>query len=268
MTTALNVPGPLAVARLAEFGATVTKIEPPTGDPLASFAPAWYAALHRGATILRLDLKAADGRARMDGVLAEADALITSQRPAALALLGLDPASLRARFPRLCQVAIVGHAAPHQETPGHDLTYLAATGLLSPPQLPRTLMADLLGAERAASAALALLLARERGGAAGYAEVALADAAEVLALPLRHGLTGDGERLGGGFAGYNLYETAHGWVALGALEPHFWRRFCAAAGLGNNPEPSAVREAFRTRTAEEWVTWAQVHDLPIVALPL
>jgi alpha-methylacyl-CoA racemase len=238
VTLALNVPGPLAAARLAGFGATIVKIEPPGGDPLAASAPRWYAELHTGATVRRLDLKAAGDRAEADALLAGADLLLTSSRPAALARLGLAPDGLRERHPRLCQVAIVGHAAPHQEVPGHDLTYLAAAGVLDPAALPRTLAADILGAERAASAALALLLARERGDAAGYAEVPLADAAEVLALPLRHGLTRPGGVLGGGFAGYRLYATARGHVALAALEPHFWRRFGDALGLR---DPDAAR---------------------------
>lgn len=265
-TIALNLPGPLAVARLAALGARVTKIEPPGGDGFARAAPEWYATLHRGATILCLDLKQAADRARLDEVLAGTDLLITSQRPAALGRLGLAWPGLHARFPRLCHLAIVGHAAPNQEEPGHDLTYLAQSGLLTPPHLPRTLMADIHGSERAASAALALVLARERSGEAGYAEVALADAAEAMSLPLRHRLTGPGRRLGGGFAGYNLYETANGWVAIGALEAHFWQRFRDALGLGDTPTTAAVRAAVLTRGADDWVAWGRKHDVPIVAV--
>jgi crotonobetainyl-CoA:carnitine CoA-transferase CaiB-like acyl-CoA transferase len=241
-------------------------VEPPGGDPLARGISGWYADLHRGATVLRLDLKQQGDRARMDELLAGADLLVTSQRPGALARLGLDRAAVHARHPRLCQVAIVGHPAPDQDLPGHDLTYLAPTGLLAPPEMPRTLMADILGAERAASAALALLLARERNGGAGYTEVALSDGADVLALPLRHGLTGAGRRLSGGFAGYNLYETRAGWIALGALEPHFWQRCRDLLGLGDNPDMDTMRAAFMARTAAEWVSWGREHDVPIVAL--
>ncbi|MFN8514071.1 MAG: CoA transferase [Chloroflexia bacterium] len=254
VTIALNVPGPLAVARLAEFGAVVTKVEPPGGDPLGRSA--WYAELHRGTTVLRLDLKEPGDRARMDGLLAEADLLVTSQRLGALARLGLDWAAVHARHPHLCQVAIVGHPAPDQDVPGHDLTYLAPTGLLAPPGMPRTLMADILGAERAASAALALLLARARGGEAGYAEVALSDGAEVLALPLRHGFTGEGRRLGGGFAGYNLYET-RGVGGAGGAGAAFLAALPRFAGAGEEPEMGAVRAAFMARTAEEWVAWGR-----------
>jgi alpha-methylacyl-CoA racemase len=264
LTLAVNVPGPMAVARLAEMGAAVAKIEPPAGDGLARSAPDWYSAMHRGVDVRRLDLKTDDGQAQCAGLLAETDLLLTSSRPSALARLGLDWTTLHTRYPRLCQVAIVGHGAPHQEVPGHDLTYLASAGVLAPPAMPRTLAADLLGAERATSTALALLLTRERKGVADYVEVPLGDAAEVLALPLRHGLTRPGGTLGGGFGGYNLYATADGWVALAALEAHFWRRFQSETGL-DNPDIAAVQALFLTRTAEDWAAWATERDLPIMA---
>src|SRR5690349_6873519 len=176
VTIALNVPGPMAAERLHRFGAAVVKIEPPEGDPLQRSCPQWYAELARGMTIERCDLKSPAGRARMHELLMNADVLLTSQRPAALARLGLAWHELHDRFPWLCQIAIVGHAAPHDDRAGHDLTYLAGEGLLRPPQLPPTLFADVAGSERAVIAALAALLDRERNGAGVYVEVALADA--------------------------------------------------------------------------------------------
>nr|WP_242822428.1 CoA transferase [Thermaerobacter marianensis] len=142
---AVNVPGPVAAARLQALGATVCKVEPPGGDPLAAAAPAWYEELTAGQEVVRLDLKTPAGRAALDERLAHADLLLTAQRPSALARLGLGPAALARRFPHLVHVAIVGYPAPRQEEPGHDLTYLAETGLLDPPALPRTLLADLGG---------------------------------------------------------------------------------------------------------------------------
>ena len=198
VTLAQNVPGPAAAARLRNFGASVVKVEPPDGDPLASSNPAWYEALAAGQEVVRLDLKSDTGRARLDERLAEADVLLTSSRPAALARLGLGPEELRARYPRLCRVAITGYPTPHEDAPGHDLTYLADFGLLSPPEMPRTLLADLAGAERAVSATLALLLNRQRGAGAGYAELPLSEAAAFFAEPLRRGITEPGAHLGAG----------------------------------------------------------------------
>src|SRR5581483_9176844 len=136
-----------------------------SGDPLRRAAPAWYAELRAGKRVEILDLKAAADRARLDWLLDPADLLLTAGRPRSLARLGLGWDVLHARFPRLCHVAIVGLPSPEADLPGHDLTYQASAGLLDPAgtgSLPRTLVADLGGAERAVSAALALLLARER----------------------------------------------------------------------------------------------------------
>jgi len=244
LTTAVNIPGPVAAARLRDLGATVTKIEPPEGDPLAAAAPEWYARLVRGMRVERRDLKADS----LD--LAEVDVLLTAQRPSALARLGLAWEELHARQPRLAQVAIVGDGG----RAGHDLTYLASRGLLDPPHLPRTVTADLLGAERAVSAALAA-----RPGT--YVEVSLGEAADALAEPLRAGLTAPGGLLGGGFAGYGLYEASDGWIAVAALEPRFRERL---AELGR--ERDELARAFRERSTAEWEAWALEHDVPLAAV--
>ncbi|MCI0436202.1 MAG: CoA transferase, partial [Gemmatimonadetes bacterium] len=128
---ALNVPGPLAASHLHAAGAHVTKVEPPAGDPLSVFCPELYAALHVGVSVERLDLKAESDAARMQEFLHEADLLLSSQRPSALARLGLDRARLSAN-PATAHVrclTIVGEIA-RPEVAGHDLTYLARAGLL------------------------------------------------------------------------------------------------------------------------------------------
>jgi crotonobetainyl-CoA:carnitine CoA-transferase CaiB-like acyl-CoA transferase len=265
VSMALNLPGPAACARLRDLGASVVKVEPPAGDPFEHFCPAWYRALHAGMEAHRIDLKTDAGRAAMDRLLEEADLLVTAQRPTALARLGLDPASLERRHPRLCHVAITGHAPPGEELPGHDLTYLAAHGLVNPPALPPTLFADMAGAERAVSTALALVLARERTGHAQSATMALADAAAALAQPRVEGLTRAGALLGGGFAGYNLYAARDGWIAVAALEPHFERNLAHALGLVRLTT-EALTAKFKAHTALQWEEWARPLDLPIVAV--
>ena len=265
VTLAQNVPGPAAVARLQSFGASVVKVEPPNGDPLASSNPAWYGSLAAGQEVVRLDLKSDTGRNRLHGHLAEADVLLTSNRLAALTRLGLGPEELGVRYPRLCYVAITGYPAPREDTPGHDLTYLADLGLLSPPEMPRTLLADLAGAERAVSATLALLLHRERGMGAGYAEVALSEAAAFFAEPLRYGITQPGAHLGGGFPGYGLYVAREGWIAVAALEAHFWESLLRELGLKEAARED-LEETFLQKTAEEWEQWATERELPLVAL--
>jgi crotonobetainyl-CoA:carnitine CoA-transferase CaiB-like acyl-CoA transferase len=263
LTLCVNLPGPLAAAHLAELGAAVVKIEPPTGDPLAHARPTWYAQLHQGQKVLALDLKSDEGRRQLDEWLGWCDLLLTATRPAALRRLGLDAATVRARHPRVCQVAIVGYPPPRQEWPGHDLTYQARAGLLDPPHLPRTCLADLAGAERVVSSALALLLARERGQGAQYAEVSLAETADEFAAPWRHGLTTPDGVLGGAYPGYGVYRAREGWVAVAALEPHFWQQLTRELGL-TDPDAAQLRQAFLTRSAEEWEVWAEERGLPLV----
>jgi crotonobetainyl-CoA:carnitine CoA-transferase CaiB-like acyl-CoA transferase len=265
VTTALNLPGPAACARLRDLGAAVTKIEPPSGDPMEAFNPSWYRRLHEGIEVRRLDLKQDAGREALAVLLEATDVLVTAQRASALIRLGLDAPSLAQRFPRLCHVAISGHAPPRDEVAGHDLTYLAEHGLVSPPALPSTLFADMAGAERAVSTALALVHARDRDGRGEAATVPLADVAEWLAQPLVEGLTRPGALLGGGHAGYNVYAAKKGWIAVAALEPHFEKRLAQSLALPRLTI-EALADAFKREEAGHWERWAREHDLPLVAI--
>ncbi|MBP8128973.1 MAG: CoA transferase [Candidatus Hydrogenedentes bacterium] len=262
---ATNIPGPVTAARLRDLGAHVTKIEPPSGDPLAYACPAWYAEMTRGMRVVTLDLKDPEQRVQLGEYLAAADLLLTSSRPAALENLRLDWGTLHAAYPKLCHVAIVGHLAPEENRAGHDLTYVAAHGLVAPPRLPPTLIADLAGAERAALAGLALLHARDRGCGSGQCLVALADAAEAFAAPLRHRVTTPQGLLGGGLPNYNLYKTKDGWLAVAALETHFLERLKRELSLAR-AEHEDLQAVFATRTAAEWQAWAAARDLPIAAV--
>jgi crotonobetainyl-CoA:carnitine CoA-transferase CaiB-like acyl-CoA transferase len=242
------------VWRLAGEGAQVVKIEPPAGDPLRTLSPRWYRELHEDVTVERLDLKAPDGASRLATLLSTADLLLTSQRPAALARLGITARRLAHRHPRLRWLAIVGDTRD-PERPGHDLTYQAQVGLIGA-DLPRTLLADLLGAERAVATALLLL----RRPAPSVARVGLRDALDTAARPLRVGLTGPGGLLGGQLPSYRVYAARTGSVAVAALEPHFRARLYEALGLEDGTDLARV---MRTRTARQWERWAAARDLPL-----
>jgi crotonobetainyl-CoA:carnitine CoA-transferase CaiB-like acyl-CoA transferase len=256
----LNLPGPAAAQRFCQLGAEVVKVEAPAGDPMEIYHAGWYRDMAAGQTLVTLDLKSESGRAELDRLLGSADLLISASRPAAMKRLGLDWTSLHEKFPQLCQVAIVGYPAPRENEAGHDLTYQASLGLLTPPYMPRTLLADMAGAEMTVSSALTLLLGRERGGEAGYAEVALSEAAASLAEPLRYGCTSPGALLGGGIPEYNLYQTADGWVAVAALEPHFKHRLEETLAIST---PDQYRTAFFCQSSAYWQEWGQKLDVPI-----
>jgi crotonobetainyl-CoA:carnitine CoA-transferase CaiB-like acyl-CoA transferase len=265
VSLSINAPGPVAAARIARMGAAVTKVEPPGGDPLRLAAPAWYNSLCQGQTVISLDLKDPVQRLRLDDLLEITDLLLASFRPSALRRLGLNWESLHERHPRLCFAGIVGYPPPHEEKSGHDLTYLADTGLLSPPIMPRSLFVDLAGAQSCVSLALALLLNFSRTGRAECGFVSLHECAQDLAQPLTAGLTIPGGRLAGGTPFYSMYQTSDGWIAVAALEPHFALRLASLLGVGASDRPE-IERAFRAHSAKYWEEWAATHDLPLMAV--
>ena len=254
VSIAQNLPGPVALARLAAEGATTIKVEPPDGDPMAGFSPAWYDELHQGVEVRRLDLKSVRGHAALHRLLGRADLFLASQRPAALARLGLDRATMARTHPNTRWLNIVGELSD-PERPGHDLTYQAAVGLVGR-DMPRALLADLFGAERAVIAALLLL----RQPPPAHAQVGLKDALDTAAMAGRVGLTLPFGSLGGALPAYNVYQTRRGRVAVAALEPHFRLRLYAALGLADG---HALDQVMLTKTAAQWQRWAERLDLPL-----
>lgn len=264
---AVNLPGPAAARRFFELGARVIKIEPPAGDPMAGLNRIFYEKLNAGHEIFQVDLKSASGLQRLYDELQDADLLLTANRPAALERLGLGWEILQKKFPRLSAVAIVGYPPPMENEPGHDLTYQAKIGLVNPPHMPRALIADMVGAEKAVTEGLALLWAREKGQGGGYSMVPLSEAANYMAEPWKVGFTAPETVIGGASPEYNLYETRDGWVAVAALEPHFKKALFDAVGYS----PKDVEELqpfFAKKTALEWEAWARKRDLPVVAVKL
>jgi alpha-methylacyl-CoA racemase len=273
LSLALNLPGPAALMRCRAMGATCVKLEPPLGDPMAKYNRAAYAALHDGVTVQTVDLKSKQGQEHMQTSLRAADVLLTSFRPSALEKLGLDWATVHARYPALSQVKIVGAPGSRAEQAGHDLTYLAESGLIVGTELPPTLYADMGGALLASEAVLKAVLHRRSGATEGVLhEVALNAAANWLALPHTWGLTQADGTVGGSHAGYRVYECSDGRVAVAALEPHFAARLCEAAGLLSRDMLSASVHAgiaswIASRTRTELEAIATEMDIPLHTLP-
>ena len=245
------LPGPLASRFLADFGADVLKIEPPAGDAMrglgpqtAPGTPAFHAALNTGKSIRRMDLKQKAEQLAFLELVDAADILLDGFRPGVMARFGLSYADLSRRNPRLIYCALSGYGAegPLAETAGHDINYLAGAGTLDRngtdiPAFYDPPLADVSGSLFATIAILAALRARDRDGKGCFIDIALADTAMALqVLPLADlAATGSTGRRGtgllnGGAAYYQVYATSDGsHVALGAIEPKFWRSFCTAA---------------------------------------
>ena len=205
---------------------------------MGHYNPSAYTQLHERVKVLVADLKSEAGQKVLHRELAKADVLLTSFRPSALEKLDLRWRKLHGLYPALSQVAIVGSPGERAEEPGHDLTYLADSGLVPGLELPATLYADMGGSLMASEAVLqAVLRQQERYAGTGdanprgvFVEVALSDAAAYLALPRQWGLTQPSGAVGGAHAGYRIYPCKDGRVAVAALEPHFAAALCAAAG--------------------------------------
>lgn len=258
ITLAVNLPGPLAAARLAALGARVIKVEPPTGDPLHHASPDYYGELAAQQEILTLDLKSPDDAARLDELAAHADVLLTSMRPRALKALGVVDL---VRRHDLVHVEIVGFGGDRADIPGHDLTYQAAHGSLVPGTMPTIPVADVLGGEQAVTAALAGLRQRQYAptGYGRVMRVVLDEAAHWAAGMARHGITSPGGFLGGGSPFYRTYATQDGHIALGAVEAHFVRM--VSEHIGDDHE--SLEKAFATQPTHAWVQLAHAHDIPI-----
>jgi crotonobetainyl-CoA:carnitine CoA-transferase CaiB-like acyl-CoA transferase len=290
------LPGAMATLMLAELGAEVIKVEDPRGgDPMRHLPPfldgrsVYDLLLGRGKKSVALDLKSDGDRARLLRLIDTADVVVESFRPGTARRLGVHAEALRATRPRLIHAAITGYGqtGPYAERPGHDLNYVALSGVLSverpePSRLPKMFMADVGGGAMSAVAGLlAALFARERTGQGASLDISMHEAALYwVMLPGAPALLDEGHRVVedlptfGDHACYNVFETADGeQLALGALEFKFWETFCGAVGRPelaarhrSRPEDQAaligeVRTIFRQRTRDEWLGFFEGRDV-------
>jgi alpha-methylacyl-CoA racemase len=283
LSLALNLPGPAALMRCRDMGATCVKLEPPphpsapkgsTGDPMGLYNRAAYEVMHAGMKISSADLKTEAGQKALHKALAKTDILLTSFRPSALKKLGMEWKALHQQYPQLSVVAIVGAPGARAEEPGHDLTYLAENALVTGLDLPPTLYADMGGSLMASEAVLQARLLQLQKGKGVYQEVALSVAAGYMALPRTWGLTAPGAAVGGGHAGYRVYPCKDGRVAMAALEPHFAAALAAEVGLRQShilamfaPEThTAIAAYLAGKTRQELDALAAAKDIPLYTL--
>src|SRR5579885_1366993 len=280
------LPGPMATLILAEAGAEVLKIERPGGgDEMRSYVPRLgadsvnFALLNRGKRSLAIDLKAPGGKERLMPLVAVADVLVEQFRPGVMDRLGLGYDALRGVNPRLVYCAITGYgqAGPRAMVAGHDLNYLADTGMLAlsagsdgAPVLPPALIADIAGG--AYPAVINILLALQQRAVSNEGcrlDVSMSDNLfPFLSWAMGNGVAAGqwpkpgGELVTGGSPRYQIYRTADDrFVAAAPLEQKFWETFCDAIGLAaayrdDASDPNATRAAvaarIRAHPAAEW----------------
>lgn len=242
------LPGPFASLLLADFGAEVLKIEPPSGDGMRQLGPRdsegtplFHTALNAGKSVCRIDLKTKEGRSALLSLAAQADVLIEGYRPGVMQRLGLDHASLRETHPALIYCSLNGYGAtgPLAQAAGHDGNYLALAGVLHrngiPPRYFDPPVADMTSGLFAMIAILGALAARRRDGLGCQIDLGIADVAmplQTFQIAALDAIVPQPETtyLNGGAAYYRVYATRDArHIMLGAVEAKFWRAFCEAA---------------------------------------
>jgi alpha-methylacyl-CoA racemase len=277
------LPGGYCTLLLADHGADVIKVEDTGAGDYARADPPSFASLNRGKRSVQLDLKSEAGRLAFLRLVASADVVVESFRPGVMDRLGVGFSVLREANPSLVYCAITGYGqdGPLRSRAGHDLNYLARTGVLGlsgeaggPPVQAAAQIADIAGG--ALMAAFGILAAL-RSGSGQLVDISMADGAlSLLAMPAAGFLAGGAEPrrgelvLGGRLLCYRVYACADGWVSMGALEPKFWAAFCHGVGREeliahqfDAPDSAAhaeVSAVLLSRTRAEWEAFNVEHD--------
>jgi crotonobetainyl-CoA:carnitine CoA-transferase CaiB-like acyl-CoA transferase len=274
-------PAPFATQLLAELGASVTKVEPPGGDPMRAF-PTLYRALNGRKQIVERNLKERGDRADVLALASEVDVAVEGFRPGVATRLGVDYAALRAANPAIvyCSISGYGQDGPLRDASGHDLNYQAWTGFLAA-RLPEIHTAgvpvgDLAGGVYAAMAVCAAIVGRARTGEGTYIDVSMADVLLSWAAPAPGGELASSDEPGEGFPAYGTFACVDGFVTLGVVtEDAFWRDLCSVLGLDDIAALDVRARAvdgrtLRSRIAGAVGTWKRdelVHALTGAGVP-
>jgi crotonobetainyl-CoA:carnitine CoA-transferase CaiB-like acyl-CoA transferase len=260
--------GPGAVSTpLADLGADVIKVEPPSGDyirqmswPIVEGNSLLHLHISRGKRSITLDLTKEDGRAVFLDLVKTADAVVEAMRPGGLARRGLGYDTLKAVNPKIVMLTISGYGmtGPYRDLPSHGIAYDAWGATIAPQAGPEgmptiadhTSIGITAGPLFGALGLLAAVIRARETGQGAYLEVAQSDAAAAFdwlrietyrayQRPQEEvtGNASDGyERRPPGTGGmaeavrYQFYASSDGHVLFMASEQKFWKNFCAAIG--------------------------------------
>lgn len=285
------LPGPYASMMLADMGADVLRVESPTRFDLVRFFPpmdgdtsASHAFLNRGKRSLALDLKKEGAIDIIKALIQEYDVVLEQFRPGVMDRLGLGYDVLSELNPSLiyCSITGYGQTGPYKHRAGHDINYLALSGISSysghknqAPPLLGVQLADVAGgSHHAVMGILAAVVSRQQTGKGQYVDVSMTDAAFAM-----NGMSGAGYLAGNvepkveegvlnGGSFYDYYETADGrYFAVGGLEPAFMKTLCEVldrpdltnVGLSQKNDDQQqfkvfLKETFLQRTYADWTS--------------
>ena len=277
------LPGGYCTQLLADMGADVVKIETPRVGDYARIAPevfggdAIFKATNRGKRSLALNFRSQKGRAVVMRLVEKADVVFEMFRPGMMGRWGLGYEVLQSANPRLIYCALTGYGqtGPYRDRSGHDLNYVAISGLLDfngPPEgepVPMAAqIADMSGGMMAALSIASSLYGRASSGEGAFLDLSMLDMAVSWSGPIVGALYfagGDNPARGRGpLSGelpcYSVYETKdHHYVTVANIEPLLWTTFCKALErddlYGRQYDPTAVPEVaaeFKQRDLHEW----------------
>ena len=283
------LPGPYATMMLADMGAEVLRIEAPDRVDLAKVMPPFdgkfsttFSYLGRGKQTLQLNLKQPESVEKVKQLVQDYDIVVEQFRPGVMDRLGIGYEVLKAINPKLIYCAITGYGqtGPYKDRAGHDINYLAISGVAShcgradsgPPPMGIQIADVAGGSHHAVMGILAAVIKRQETGEGAFIDISMTDAAFALnAMAGAAALAGgqpqkpeSGMLNGGTF--YDYYQTRDGrWLSVGSLEPQFSSRLCDTLGLGElksyalsqKPEhqqelKAAIKQKIAERSLAEW----------------
>ena len=278
-------PCPFAAMMLADMGAEVIRIDRKAAKGAVNPFPMLgtkYDVMARGRRSLALDLKQALGRATALRLIEKADVLLEGFRPGVMERLGLGPAECQARNPALVYGRVTGWGqdGPLAQAAGHDINYLALTGMLhamgragEPPAPPLNLVGDFGGgAMMLAFGVVCAVLEARTSGQGQVVDAAMTDGAALLGAMMygfrAHGTWTDqrgANLLDGGAHFYDTYACADGkFISIGAIEPQFYALLLKLAEIDDpafdaHMDPcqwpalsEKIGAVFLTRSREGW----------------
>src|SRR5580765_3368146 len=298
LTTHLS--GPFCGMQLADMGADVIKIESPQGDSIRGAPPflegesACFMLWNRNKRGLRLDLKNADDLEIFWGLVDDADVVLENFRPGVIDKLGIGWMALHVRNPRLvlCSISGFGQTGPYARRGGFDLVIQAMSGLMSvtgpkdgPPYRIPLAISDVGAGLYLTIGVLSALQARHKTGEGQWVETSLLEAtvslgvyeaANYFANGIRPPKLGQGHR---GSSPYQVFQTADGWLTIGAAQQNFFRKACEMIGkseLADDPRFKTNAERVRNndlivallqaevakRSTADWMTALEAEGIP------